>query len=202
MIERPVVMLVIELQNDLCAPALIENKGLQGALARAVARRGVLHRLSSLLDACRRSDVRVIYLTKERAPGQPLPDHIPIYRTGAGAPILVRGTPGAQVVDEVKPQPGDRLISRLTSIDPSHGSDLWEILEQELEARTLIVAGISTTMAVEGLVRAAANRGYRIIVAEDCCASVPEEWHRFSADNILPLLADVMQSTDIITALA
>jgi nicotinamidase-related amidase len=201
-IERPAAMLVVELQNDLCAPALVEQKGLQGALARAVAKRGVLQKLPPLLDACRRSDVKVLYLTKERVPGQPLPDHIPIYRTGAGAPILVRGTPGADVVDEIKPQPGDRLVPRLTSIDPSLGSELWKILEDELEARTLVVAGISTTMAVEGLVRSAANRGYRIVVAEDCCASIPDEWHRFSVDNILPLLADVRQSAEIIAALS
>jgi biuret amidohydrolase len=66
---------------------------------------------------------------------------------------------------------------------------------------TLIVAGISTTMAVEGTVRAAANRGYRVVVIEDCCASVPEEWHRFSADNVLPLVADVVKSDEVMSAL-
>jgi nicotinamidase-related amidase len=190
-VERPAAMLVVEMQNDLCAPSLVKTDGLRGALARAVAKRGVLGKLAALLDACRRNGVTVCYLNKERVPGAPPPEHAPIYRTAAREPILLSGTPGADVVDELKPQPGDRVIARTTSIDPSFGSDLWEVLAEEFEAKTLIVAGISTTMAVEGTVRAAANRGYRVVVAEDCCASVPEEWHRFSADNVLPLLATV-----------
>ena len=200
-IELPAAMLVVELQNDLCAPSLAHAKGLRGALARAVAERGVLEKLPPLLDACRAHGVPVLYLTKERHPDLPQPEFPPIYRSGGHAPILVHGTHGAQVVDEVKPQPGDVVLPRFTSIDPSHGSELWPVLER-LQARTLIVAGISTTMAVEGTVRAAANRGYRVVVAEDCCASVPDEWHRFSTDNILPLLGEVSQSTDIAASLA
>ena len=191
MIERPAAMLVVELQNDLCAPSLVDQPGLSGALARAVARRGVLATLAPVLDACRASDVPVLYATKERHPGIPQPSFPPIYGAAGAKPKLVHGTWGAQVVDEVKPADGDVMLPRYTSLDPSHGSELWAVLER-LGARTLIVAGISTTIAVEGTVRAAANRGLRVIVLEDCCASVPEEWHRFSADNVLPLLAEVV----------
>lgn len=201
MIVRPAAMLVVELQNDLCAPSLVEQKGLSGALARAVARRGVLQKLPAVLEACRAAGVPVMYATKERHPGLPQPEFPPIYRAGGDAPRLVHGTWGAQVVDEVKPQDGDILLPRFTSVDPSHGSELWAVCER-LGVETLIVAGISTTMAVEGTVRAAANRGYRVVVIEDCCASVPEEWHRFSADNILPLISTVTSSADVIAALA
>ena len=51
------------------------------------------------------------------------------------------------------------------------------------------------------MVRAAANRGLRVIVVEDCCASYPEAWHRFSADNVLPLLADVVPASEVEGAL-
>ena len=33
--------------------------------------------------------------------------------------------------------------------------------------------------------RASVNRGFDMIVIEDCCASYPDEWHRFSIDNII-----------------
>lgn len=200
MIEPPAGMLVVELQNDLCSPSLTGEKGLSGALARAVQRRGVLERLPPLLDACRAAGVMVMYATKERHPGLPQPDFPAIYRAGGGTPKLVHGTWGAQVVDEVKPQEGDVVLPRFTSIDPSHGSELWPVCER-LGLRSLVVAGISTTMAVEGTVRAAANRGYRVVVVEDCCASVPDEWHRFSADNVLPLLATVTSAGEVVDAL-
>jgi nicotinamidase-related amidase len=193
-------MLVIELQNDLVHPSLAERRGLTGALARAVRDRGVLARLAEVLDACRGAGVPVLYATKERAPGEPAPDHAPVYRMSGSEPILVSGTWGSQVVDEVAPRAGDVVLSRLTSIDPSVGSDLWPTVER-LGLTTLIVAGVSTTLAVEGTVRAAANRGLRVVVVEDCCASVPEEWHRFSADQVLPLLADVVSAADLTKAL-
>jgi len=193
-------MLVIELQNDLCAPALADQRGLRGALARAVRDRGVLQRLPPVLDACRARGVPVVYLTKERHPALPQPDFAPIYRMAGGEPTLVHGTWGAQVVDEIKAQDGDLVLPRFTSIDPSYGTELWAICDQ-LGLSTLLLAGISTTLAVEGTARAAANRGLRVIVIEDCCASVPDEWHRFSVSNVLPLISDVCSSADVVAAL-
>jgi len=193
-------IVVVELQNDLVSPSLVGQKGLSGKLAEAVANRGVLPRLAALLDRCRAAGVKVLYATKERHPSVPTPTHARIYKAAGGTPKLVHDTWGAQVVDEVAPQEGDLVVARYVSIDPSHGSELWSILEMA-RVEALIVAGISTNFAVEGLVRAAANRGFRIVVVEDCCASFPEEWHRFSADNVMPLLADVVSATDVAAAL-
>lgn len=200
MIERPAAMLVVEMQNDLCAPSLVEAPGLSGALARAVLRRGILERLPRVLNACRAAGITVMYATKERHPSLPQPEFPPIYGAGGSEPKLVHGTWGAQIVDALKPEEDDIVLPRFTSIDPSHGSELWAVCER-LGVRALVVAGISTTMAVEGTVRAAANRGYRVIVLEDCCASVPDEWHQFSADNILSLLAHVTSSEGFVASL-
>ncbi len=195
-------MLVVELQNDLVHHSLIGAKGLAGKLAEAVRDRGVLPRLAALLERCRAAGVPVIYATKERHPSLPMPSGPGIYRAARSAePKLLTGTWGAQVLDEIEPQPSDVVLARFTSIDPSHGSGIWNVL-RNLGAATLVVAGISTTLAVEGVVRAAANRGLRVVVVEDCCASFPDEWHRFSADNVLPLLADVASAADVEAALA
>ena len=195
-------MLVVELQNDLAHPSLAGAKGLSGKLAEAVLSRGVLPRLGALLARCRGAGVPVLYATKERHPSLPLPEHPSgLYRAVRKAsPKLETGTWGAQVIDEIAPQEQDVVLARYTSIDPSHGSEIWNVL-RNIGTTTLVVAGISTTLAVEGVVRAAANRGMRVVVVEDCCASFPEEWHRFSADNVLPLLADVASAADVEAAL-
>jgi nicotinamidase-related amidase len=194
-------MLVIELQNDLAHASISEKRTLPGALARAVAKRDLLPRLASLLDDCRRAGVTVVYATKERHPSIPQRWTTPVQGAGGPEPILVPGTWGAQVVDEIKPQPEDIVINRYISIDPSHGSTLWAVLAN-LGIDTIVCAGISTTLAVEGTVRAAANRGIRCVVVEDCCASVPHEWHEFSARNVLPLLADVVPASEVVATLS
>jgi nicotinamidase-related amidase len=104
------------------------------------------------------------------------------------------------VVDEIKPQESDLVLPRFTSIDPSYGTELWSICDS-MGLTTLVLAGISTTLAVEGTARAAANRNYRVIVVEDCCASVPNEWHEFSVNNVLPLIGQVCSSNDVAAAL-
>jgi nicotinamidase-related amidase len=188
--------IVVELQNDLVHPSLVGQKGLSGKLAEAVQTRGVLARLAGLLDRTREAGVPVIYATKERHPSIPQPKGPAIHKAAGGTPKLVHDTWGAQVVDDIAPQENDFVLARFVSIDPSHGSELWSILGN-MGTTTLVVAGISTNFAVEGLVRAAANRSFRVVVVEDCCASFPEEWHRWSADKILPLIADVVPAADV-----
>jgi nicotinamidase-related amidase len=65
----------------------------------------------------------------------------------------------------------------------------------------LLICGVSTNLAVEGIVRASVNRGFEMFVIEDCCASFPDEWHEFSIRNILPLLATVTASEDVLAVL-
>jgi gluconolactonase len=196
-----IAMLVVEMQNDLVHPSLAGGEGISGKLAGAVRDRDVVAKLREVLAVCRARDVPVLYATKERHPVLPQPDHAPIYRFGSKDPDFLRhGTRGAQVLDELAPLESDVVLPRFTSIDPSYGSELWPVLDR-LGVSTLIVAGVSTNMAVEGTVRGAANRGLRVVVVEDCCASFPDAWHRFSADNILPLLADVASSDEVTAAL-
>jgi nicotinamidase-related amidase len=199
MIEPPAAMLVVEMQNDLVSPALCDEKGLSGALARAVRDRNVIENLARALAVCRTHGIPILYATKERLQGVPPAQNTPLQRRAGGKEILVRGTQGAAVVDALAPADGDQVVARLESLDPSHGSDLWERLD---DVRTVIVGGVSTTIAVEGTVRAAANRGFNVVVLEDCCATVPDEWHRFSVENILPLLALVSSSADLPALLA
>jgi nicotinamidase-related amidase len=77
---------------------------------------------------------------------------------------------------------------------------LYPVLRQ-LGRSTMLMTGVSTNLAVEGIVRASVNRGFDVVVVEDCCASYPDEWHRFSIDNIMPLLATVTSSDAVLAAL-
>jgi ureidoacrylate peracid hydrolase len=190
---------VIEMQNDLVHPSRCDERGLAGALARAVRDRRVIENLAPVIEACRARGAPVLYPIKVRHPSLAGPKHAPISRA-AREGLLEHGSWGAQITNAVAPTDGDIVLPRFSSLDPSHGGSLWETAAN-LGLSTLLFAGVSTTVAVEGTVRGAANRGYRCVVLEDCCASVPETWHRFSADNVLPLLGDVVSSAEARAAL-
>ena len=192
-------VLVIECQNDLIHESRAAQKGVSGALARAVAAKEMLPRMQRLLDAARAVAVPVLYATIENRADIPKPD-CAIYRWSKGQQILRPGSWGAEVHERIRPQPPDLVIERHCSIDPSYGSSLWATL-RSLGKTTLITMGVSTNFAVEGTVRAAANRMIDVLVVEDCCASAPDEWHRFSVENILPLIATVAPAQAVIDAL-
>ena len=192
-------VLVVECQNDLIHASRAEARGVSGALARAVAERGLIPRFRALLEAARTASVPVLYATIENRPGLAKPD-CAIYRWSKNREILRPGTWGAEVHADLMPKPGDHVLNRHLSVDPSYASALWPTL-RALGRKTLIVGGVSTNFAVEGTVRAAVNRLFRVVVVEDCCASAGDDLHRFAIEKILPLLADVVSAADVVAAL-
>jgi nicotinamidase-related amidase len=192
--------LVIECQNDLIHESRAEGRGVSGALARAVLRRGVLDRIREVLDAARRAGVPVLYATIENRPGVPKPS-CAIYRWSSGSDLLRPGSWGAQVHDAIAPLAGDHIINRHVSVDPSYGSSLFPTLHA-LGRRRIIIMGVSTNFAVEGTVRGAVNRMLDVIVVEDGCASAGDDYHEFAVTKILPLLATVTSAAVVVEALA
>ena len=101
--------------------------------------------------------------------------------------------------EALTPEPRTLGLERTVGVDGSHGAQLYPVLR--MLGRTMMMTGVSTNLAVEGIVRASVNRGFDMVVIEDCCASYPDEWHRFSIDNIMPLLATVTTSDAVLAAL-
>lgn len=66
---------------------------------------------------------------------------------------------------------------------------------------TLILTGVATNFVVEATTRTAADKDYRVIIAEDCCASMNKEMHEFTINNILPNLAIISNSKEICSSL-
>lgn len=192
-------IVVIECQNDLIHESKIGSKGIGGALADAVKQRGVLDRIARVLDAAREANVPVLYANKESKPGIPT-TNAPIFRIAKRQPILLEGTWGADVHSAIAPQAGDFVLRRFLSVDASYGSSLFGTL-RALGRSLVITMGVSTNFAVEGTVRGAVNRLFDVIVLEDCCASVPAAMHRFSIEQILPLLATISTSDQAVAAL-
>jgi nicotinamidase-related amidase len=89
--------------------------------------------------------------------------------------ILVRGEWGHDIVDELRPLPGEPVIDK-----PGKGSfnatDLQSILAHR-NITSLIVAGVTTEVCVHTTVREANDRGYECLVLSDCVGSYFPEFH-------------------------
>jgi nicotinamidase-related amidase len=192
-------LLLVEMQNDIVHESNIGERGLGGVLAKQVEKRGIIKKLVALTAAARARGVPVLYINFCGKPGFPRPN-TRLHRVSGSKPRLVEGTWGVKVHEALTPEPQDFVLERTVGVDGSYGTQLYPVLRQ-LGRTTLLMTGVSTNLAVEGIVRASVNRGFDMVVIEDCCASYPDEWHRFSIDNIMPLLATVTTSDAVLAAL-
>jgi len=197
-VDRAALCLV-EMQNDIVHESNIGERGLGGVLAKQVEKRGVIAKLVALTAAARARGVPVLYINFCGKPGFPRPN-TRLHRVSGSKPRLVEGTWGVKVHEALTPEPQDFVLERTVGVDGSYGTQLYPVLRQ-LGRTTMLMTGVSTNLAVEGIVRASVNRGFDMVVIEDCCASYPDEWHRFSIDNIMPLLATVTSSDAVLAAL-
>jgi len=193
-------LLLVELQNDIVHEANIGRKGFRGVLAAQVEKRGMLPKVRALIDAAHAAGVPVGYVNYARKPDFPRPKTL-LHRRTAAEPTLIEGTWGAETHAAVAPEARDFVFTRCVAVDGSYGTQLYPVLRM-LGREALLICGVSTNLAVEGIVRASVNRGFEMFVVEDCCASFPDEWHEFSIRNIMPLLATVTSSDPVLAALA
>jgi nicotinamidase-related amidase len=67
--------------------------------------------------------------------------------------------------------------------------------------QTIVLAGIATNFGVESTAREAWQNNYAVVVAEDAVTSIGEDMHRFSIEKILPRIARVRPTAEIVGAL-
>jgi len=66
----------------------------------------------------------------------------------------------------------------------------------------LVLTGIATDGVVEGTARDGVDRGYYVIIPEDCCMTFSEEGHRATLRGVLGMLTTVSTAPAIIQTLS
>ena len=97
------------------------------------------------------------------------------------------------------------LPADVTILKRQWGAFYGTELDLQLRRRgvtTVILAGLTTSFGVETTVREGWQHNYAVVVAEDACTDTDASLHRSSVQNILPHIARVRQTREIIAALA
>ena len=96
--------------------------------------------------------------------------------------ILVRGEYGHDIVDELRPLPGEPVVDK-PGKGAFYATDLDTILKTR-GIRSLIVCGVTTEVCVNTTVREANDRGYDAVVLSDCVGSYFPEFQRVALEMI------------------
>jgi len=190
-------LLLLHWQNELVKPEGAISKPLAGMLAED---QTVKH-AQIALRASRSRGVFVVYVNVGHRPGYPEigPNPAPLAAGLIKAQAFIRGTWGAQVVEELQP-----LADEIEIVNYSTSAFIYTELDLLLRNRgitTVVLSGLATNWVVESTARDANNRGYAVWTLSDCCNSSSREAHAYCLANTLPMLGVVCDSTTYVNVL-
>lgn len=162
---------------------------------------GLLDRAATVLAAARAAHIPVIYIVVRFRDGYPeVSPRNPSFAAIRTSGRMLEGTPGAEIVAQVAPLPGEPVVAKRRT-GAFSTTDLETILRAQ-GITTLVLMGIATSGVILSTVRWAADMDYGLVVVEDCCADGDEEVHRVLTQKVFPRQAAVVRSNAVVEALA
>jgi len=190
-------MIIQDLQNDV----IMDGGAFDGSGAPAHAKQQhVVENVRRLAEAARARGVAIIHVWFVVEPGAPgVTLNAPLFEGLVDSKAMVRGSWGAAPVSGLEPRPGDFVVEKMR-MSAWEGTRLETILKAT--GRDMIInTGAWTNMSVEHTARTGADKGYFMIVPEDCCSTMNADWHSASINFAMQNVAVVTRADAVIRAL-
>jgi nicotinamidase/pyrazinamidase len=163
--EQNKALLIIDMQKD-----FIE----EGSPLEVPAGRWIVENIAGEIRYAREKARPIIYLCDRHQPDDP--------EFEVGPRHAVTGTPGAEVIDALAPQPGDHLIEKI-GYSGFYKTNLEQLLD-DLDIDEVLLCGVLTNISVLYTAADALQRGFGVIVPDPCVAALTEEDHKFALRQI------------------
>jgi nicotinamidase-related amidase len=181
-------LLMIDFQRDFCGAG-----GYADRFAGIDWVRPILGPARRLLEGARRAGHPVVHTREGYAPD--LSDCSPAklrrsrqagVEIGSPGPLgrlLIRGEPGHDIIDELRPAPGELVVDKAT-----YGAFCRTDLEARLRAQgveTLVLAGVTADVCVHTTLREATDRGFHCLYVTDAISAFDPEIRRVCEKMVL-----------------
>jgi len=158
----------------------------------------IIARVKAALDAARAAGLRVFFMRHMSLPNEAsgvfqlrmAMAWQRVKSVGEVKPWFLRGSPGFELVPELKPLPSEVVFDKITM--SAFESTPLDIALRDCGINSFIIVGVATEIGIEPTVRHGADLGYIPIVVTDACgAGHPEAGERalasikFTGDAIL-----------------
>lgn len=192
-------LIVIDMQNDFCAPGgLVAKGGRDVSAAQEMATR-----LPELIAAARAAGVlivfvRNVYTTDGNFYLSDVWLEQAARKQGGGytsIPVCAEGSWEGDFYGDVRPQPGDVVVTK-HRYSAFYNTDLDTILRAN-GVRTIIMTGVSTNVCVETTAREGFIRDYYVVLVADGTAAYTPEEHKKTLKDIDRYFGEVTTITEL-----
>lgn len=194
-------LLLIDPYNDFISEGGKAWERLHGVASR----NGCVPHMQQVLQAARRSGVRVCYSLHRRYHDGDYESWqylAPTQREAWRLQMFAAGSWGGRVRSGFEPRPGDIVAQEHRCSNCFANTDLDLQLRQH-GIEHIVVAGLLVNACVESTVRDAAERGYRVTVVRDATAGFSAAAMQAALDIDLPQYAsDIVTTQHVVDALA
>lgn len=201
--SKSTALLILDMQNDIVSAASpLANVPSFAPLFANIKSSRVVENCRALLDAARKTRLTVAHIVVDFTVGRqfqfPQRGHFFESIGGGNSQLLQAGTWGGEIHELLQPQAGEIRVAK--SIFSGFASnDLHDQLRAH-DIKQLILTGVATDIVVECTSWAAADLGYNLLIAADCCCSHTPESHTAALQRI-SARADIVSSAEIIAGL-
>jgi len=112
-----------------------------------------------------------------------------------------KGSWGAEIVDVLKPEPGDIIIEGKRGLCGLATTNLDFILRSR-GIQTVALGGFLTNCCVESTMRTAYEKGYNVITLKDCTATLSEEEQKLAVEKNYPMFSRPLDHNEFLAELA
>jgi len=179
-----------------CQRGVVGDHSVLPALAEAA--QPALAAMGRLAAGARRSGVQVVHLTYlPLAGGRSTSRTAPLMQATSSSAAWGEGHPALEVVPEIGIDPADLVVPRHQGISPVHRTEVLTIL-RNMGMRELVVAGVSTNLAIPLTAAGAADEGFTVTIPTDASVGTPKRHHESMLRHSLAFVARVATTDDLL----
>jgi nicotinamidase-related amidase len=192
-----------------CQKGVIGEYSLLPALAESAKAIGLVENVNRLVTTGRAAGCGVLHcIAATRDDRRGASTNAPLFQgsarnaknlaeSSAGPNPMTPGGPGTELMDGIASADSDLFSTRIGGLSPVNGTDVPTLL-RNLGAKTVVIAGVSTNVAIPNATLDCVNFGFNVVIARDAITGYPLEYTDVIIKNTLSLVAKITTTDELV----
>jgi nicotinamidase-related amidase len=191
-----------------CQKGVIGEFSLLPALAESAKAIGLVENVNRLVTTGRAAGCGVLHcIAATRADRRGASTNAPLFQGTARAKDdgpgpktpgpMTPGGPGTELMDGIEAADSDLVSTRIGGLSPVNGTDVPTLL-RNLGAKTVVIAGVSTNVAIPNATLDCVNFGFNVVIPRDGITGYPVDYTDMIIKNTLALVAKITTTDELV----